>query len=290
MPDSPRNASVLVVDDDPHIAEVLDFALTAAGYGTLLESSGEGALIAAKEKNPDLIILDINLPGLDGLYVCRKIREFSSVPIIFLSARDEELDRVMGLTLGGDDYVVKPFSPRELIARVEAVLRRPKSLFSGQASNKDSSSSSSPSSQSAPKSSPSSPSSQSSPSSSSPLSSGKDSQNPLKSQDNAELPLSLSIGPLTLDFESHKAFYGNAEVSLTATEFKILRTLAQRPKKVFGRDELLTLVSPNVIVGDRTVDSHILHIRKKFQKAGGEVVFTQHGIGYSLSPGLLKKD
>ncbi|MDR2349206.1 MAG: response regulator transcription factor [Deltaproteobacteria bacterium] len=238
MTESPAKATVLAVDDDPHIAEVLEFALTAAGYEVILESTGERAMEVARTASPNLIILDINLPGLDGLHVCRKLRESSRVPIIFLSARDDEVDRVMGLTLGGDDYVTKPFSPRELVARVEAVLRRP-----GAMTREDPAA----------------------------LSEGSP-------------PTTLRVGHLTLDLESFEARFKDVHVPLTATEFRILKALAKRPKKVFGRDEILNLISPNVNVGDRTVDSHILHIRKKFQKAGGEVILTQHGLGYSLAP------
>ncbi|MDR1677118.1 MAG: response regulator, partial [Deltaproteobacteria bacterium] len=110
--------TVMVVDDDPHISEVVEFALTAAGHKVITAFEAETALNIFRETKIDLAIVDINLPGKDGLWLCRTIRESSQLPIIFLSARDEELDRVMGLTIGGDDYVTKPFSPRELTARV----------------------------------------------------------------------------------------------------------------------------------------------------------------------------
>lgn len=115
---------ILVVDDDPHIREVLKIALDRAGFATAHASDGQAALRMAAQLAPDLIVLDIGLPEMDGLEVCRRLRRTSDVPILFLSARDDELDRVLGLELGADDYVTKPFSPRELVARVKAVLKR----------------------------------------------------------------------------------------------------------------------------------------------------------------------
>jgi two-component system, OmpR family, response regulator len=117
-------SEILVVDDDGHIREVLRFALERAGHRVREASDGRAALQAANQRMPDLIVLDIVMPEADGLATCRELRKHSRVPIIFLSSRDEELDRVLGLELGGDDYISKPFSPRELVARVSAVLRR----------------------------------------------------------------------------------------------------------------------------------------------------------------------
>ena len=116
--------SVLVVDDDPHISEVVCYALRQAGYKTFAAANGEAALAQFSALKPDLVVLDILMPELDGLEVCRRIRRQASTPIIFLSSKDEEIDRVVGLELGADDYVVKPFSPRELVARVRTNLRR----------------------------------------------------------------------------------------------------------------------------------------------------------------------
>jgi two-component system OmpR family response regulator len=119
-----RMAQVLVVDDDPHIRQLLVFALEKAGLSTREAEDGEQALAAVEQGQPDLVILDINMPRLDGLEVCRRLRARGDVPILFLSSRDDEIDRVLGIELGGDDYVVKPFSPREVTARVQAILRR----------------------------------------------------------------------------------------------------------------------------------------------------------------------
>jgi two-component system OmpR family response regulator len=120
----PMPRSVLVVDDDPHIRQLLVFALEKAGLATAEAADGEAAIAAVAASRPDLIILDINMPRMDGLEVCRRLRATSEVPVLFLSSRDDEIDRIIGIELGADDYVTKPFSPREVVARVQAVLRR----------------------------------------------------------------------------------------------------------------------------------------------------------------------
>lgn len=116
--------TVLVVDDDPHIRDLLTFALGKAGLATREAGDGEAALAAIAERAPDLVILDINMPRMDGIEVCRRIRAQGQLPVLFLSSRDDEIDRILGIELGADDYVVKPFSPREVVARVAAILRR----------------------------------------------------------------------------------------------------------------------------------------------------------------------
>ncbi|TGV91487.1 response regulator, partial [Mesorhizobium sp. M2D.F.Ca.ET.145.01.1.1] len=115
---------ILVADDDPHIREVICFALEKAGMKTAAVADGAAALQAIERRTPDLVVLDIGMPEMDGLEVCRRLRHTSDVPVLFLSARDEEIDRILGLEMGGDDYVTKPFSPRELVARVNVILRR----------------------------------------------------------------------------------------------------------------------------------------------------------------------
>ncbi len=116
--------TVLVVDDDPHIRDVICFALEKAGMTARTAADGAQAMALFSEQSPDIVILDIGLPEIDGLEVCRRIRKSSDVPILFLSARDDEIDRILGLEIGGDDYVTKPFSPRELVARVGVILKR----------------------------------------------------------------------------------------------------------------------------------------------------------------------
>src|SRR4051812_31225486 len=115
---------VLVVEDDPRITDVLDYALKAEGYEVQTAQRGREGIEIAKGSSPDLIVLDVGLPDIDGFEVCRSVRMFSNVPIIFLTSRSDEIDRVVGLEIGGDDYVVKPFSPRELLARIKAIRRR----------------------------------------------------------------------------------------------------------------------------------------------------------------------
>ena len=115
---------ILVVDDDPHLREVLTYALSRQGWAVTEAADGAQALAIVQRQAPDLLVLDVVMPELDGIETCRRIRTFSSVPIVFLSSRDEELDRILGLEMGGDDYLTKPFSPRELCSRIKAVLRR----------------------------------------------------------------------------------------------------------------------------------------------------------------------
>jgi two-component system OmpR family response regulator len=220
---------ILIVDDEPHIRDVLRFALSREGFAVVEAEDGAQGLALALAEAPDLIVLDIMMPELDGTEMCRRLRRDSRVPIIFLSSRDDEIDRILGLELGGDDYVAKPFSPRELVARVKAVLRR------GVAP-------------------------------------------PV-----AATP-ALKHGQLQLDIESFRVFWAGAEVVLTVTEFALLRTLVERPGKVFSRDALMDgAYALDHYVSDRTVDSHIRRIRAKFQALGGAPVETVHGLGYKLS-------
>jgi two-component system OmpR family response regulator len=220
---------VLVVDDDAHIRDVVCFALRRAGYQPLQAPNGLAALDAAAREQPSLVILDILMPELDGTAVCTRLRTTSDVPVIFLTSKDDEVDRVLGLELGADDYVVKPFSPRELVARVKAVLRR-----RGTAVEPDN--------------------------------------------------RSLVRGKLVVDLEAHVALWEGTEVSLTAMEFALLKVIAAQPRRAFTRDNLMTAAYPNSrFVSDRTIDSHIRHIRSKFEAAGGDPIETVHGVGYKLA-------
>jgi two-component system, OmpR family, response regulator len=224
--------NILIVDDDPHIRDVAIFALEKAGMVTCSASNGNEALQVFRNRQPNLLILDINMPEMNGFDVCRELRKISDVPILFLSSRDDEIDRVVGLEIGGDDYVTKPFSPRELTARVQAILKRTQRAATPIQSNR------------------------------------------------------LSHGKLTLDSESHSAKWSETSVILTATEFSIVCGMLKKPERVWMRDDIITLAhGDNIYISDRTVDSHIRHIRDKFLRAGGEnVIETVRGIGYKLGP------
>ncbi|CAO3432181.1 response regulator transcription factor [Azospirillum endophyticum] len=229
---------ILLIDDDPHIRDIVRFALARDGFAVIEAEDGVRGIAMAQDETPDLILLDITMPELDGTEVCRRLRRDSRVPIIFLSSRDDEIDRILGLELGGDDYVTKPFSPRELVARVKAVLRRI-----------------APEPEPAPEPAP-----------------------PMAT------PHRIRHNRLSLDTESVLAFWDDAEVVLTATEFGLLRTLAERPGKVFSRDALMDgAYATERYVADRTVDSHIRRVRAKFLALGGSPIETVHGLGYKLS-------
>jgi two-component system OmpR family response regulator len=225
---------ILVVDDDPHIREVISFALEKAGMRVVQAHDGVQALQCFAESPSDLIVLDINMPEMDGLECCREIRKHSDVPILFLSSRDDEIDRILGLEIGGDDYVTKPFSPRELVARINVILKRTR-------------------------------------------------QKPANNSEE-KTAAELQHGKLRLNQEQHAVWWNDTALSLTATEFSILALFLAQPKRVFSRDVIMdTAYQNNVYVSDRTIDSHIRHIRQKFSGAGCDsVIETQHGVGYKL--------
>ncbi len=226
-----NDALLLIVDDEPHIRDIVRFAAEKAGYRCEEVGDGQAALEAAARLQPDLIVLDIKMPKMSGLEVCRALRAESETPIIFLTSNDEEIDRILGLEMGGDDYVTKPFSPRELVSRIGAVLRRSR------------------------------------PSTPAP----------------ASTTTTLQHGALALDEERFEARWRGAVLTLTVTEFGLLATLLRRPGKVFSRDELMDrMYRFDNHVCDRTVDSHVRRVRRKF--ADGEVVETVHGMGYRLGP------
>lgn len=224
--------TVLLVDDDPHIREVLAFAFDKAGIATREAADGEEALSRVAESAPDLVVLDINMPRMDGLEVCRRLRAVGDLPILFLSSRDDEIDRVLGIELGGDDYVVKPFSPREVVARASAILRRsaPRAPASPTASH--------------------------------------------------------AHGGLAIDAEGWTARWRDAAVDLTVTEFALLKALASAPARIFTRDQLIDqLHGPRFAVTDRTIDSHVRNVRRKFAEAGcHDLIETRSGVGYRLGP------
>jgi two-component system OmpR family response regulator len=224
-------ARILVVDDDPHIREVMRFALEKAGHHVSEAHDGSVAFELITKNEFDLVVLDIVMPEDDGLTLCRKIRATSSrLPIIMVSSRDDELDRVLGLELGADDYLTKPFSPRELSARVAAVLRR--TLPGAPAA--------------------------------------------------APGPL-LERGGVVLDVGRHTCQVNGQELSLTVTEFELLRALLESPGRVLSRAQLVELAyGPGHYISDRTVDSHVRRLRAKLGEAAS-LVETVYGVGYRLS-------
>ncbi len=222
-------AQILVVDDDRHIREVVRFAMEAAGHQVLEAADGRAALKRFRSQAPDVIILDIVMPEEDGLEVCRKIRAESEVPILFLSSRDDELDRILGLELGADDYVSKPFSPRELVARVKAMLRR------------------------------------------------------LHAQIRSQEEEILCLGALSMDLSQHRCRWEGQELSLTATEFNLLLLLLRTPGRAYSRSEMVDRAwGPGYHITDRTIDSHIRRIRKKFAVLRADPIETVYGVGYRL--------
>jgi two-component system, OmpR family, response regulator len=226
--DTLMQKNIMIVDDDQHIREVLQFALEKAGFKVESAVNGKEALDKFASRAFDCVVLDIAMPEMDGLEVCRQIRKTSETPILFLSSRDEEIDRIIGFEIGGDDYVTKPFSPRELVARLQAILKR---------------------------------------TSSKPQASVK----------------TLQKGALKVDIESYTAYWYEKPVTLTATEFSLLAILLKHPDKVYNRDELMDGAYQDIIVSDRTIDSHIRRIRQKFADDNADnIIETMHGIGYKL--------
>jgi len=229
------NKKILIVDDDPHIREVICFALKKANFISIEAENGVHALQQVVDSKPDLLILDIEMPEMDGIEVCKKIRQDSMLPIFFLSSYDEEYDRVLGLELGADDYISKPFSPRELVARVKALFRRLDTKLE-------------------------------------PI------INPLIDK------AIYQQGLLNLNSHTHCVTWHNQEIVLTAIEFEILKTLLQTPGRVYSRNALMDQAyKGNVVVSDRTIDSHLRKIRNKFKILGATPIETVHSIGYKLN-------
>jgi two-component system response regulator ChvI len=227
---------IALVDDDRNILTSVSIALQQEGFVTRVYADPSAALKAIGDNPPDLGVFDIKMPGMDGMELLRRVRESSSVPVIFLTSKDDELDEALGLAMGADDYITKPFSQRLLIARIRAILRR-QDLERGEATS---------------------------------------------SADEAE-PAKLERGRLTMDPARHKVFWDGRLVSLTVTEFLILEALAQRPGVVKTRNQLLDIAySDDVYVDDRTIDSHIKRIRRKFRAVDPafDSIDTLYGVGY----------
>jgi two-component system response regulator ChvI len=228
------SASIALVDDDRNILTSVSIALQAEGFSVRIYSDGEAALKAFADNAPDLVVLDIKMPKIDGMEVLRRLREKSKIPVIFLTSKDDELDEALGLAMGADDYIAKPFSLRLLIARIRAILRR----------------------------------------------TDAGGTNTTEEAPPAER---LVRGRLDMDPARHKVRWDGEEVVLTVTEFMILEALAQRPGFVKSRDQLMDAAyHDDVYVDDRTIDSHIKRLRRKFRQVDHEfkAIETLYGVGY----------
>lgn len=245
---------ILVVDDDPHLRDVVVYTLQREGFVVVSAADGQVALDRFEQDGPfDLVVLDILMPEIDGLEVCRRLRARSRTPIVFLSSRDEEVDKIVGLEIGGDDYVCKPFSPKELAARVRAVLRRAEMVAA--------------------------PPMTAAPVPHVPVGGG---QPPGALPADAPAPV-LRAGPIVLDPARHEVHCSGAPLRLTVTEFGILALLMQQPGRVFTRTRLMeNAYTYDNLITERTIDTHVKRIRKKFRDVGHDPVETVHGLGYKL--------
>ena len=239
-------AMILVVEDEADMNNLIRTHLEAEGHTIVQAFDGPSALALVEQRTPDLVILDWMLPGLDGLAVCRRIRQDHLMPILMLTARAEEIDRVLGLEVGADDYVVKPFGIRELMARVRALLRRVELDSLGTPAPADAAS---PAAQSA-----------------------------------ADIAPGIIIrGPLRVNQEGHSATLDGADLDLTPKEFDLLVLLSGHPGRAFSREFLLTNIWGYAYDGfDRTVDTHIVRLRKKLGPLGEKIV-TVWGVGYRFT-------
>ncbi len=238
MPPPPK--TIALVDDDRNILVSVSMALEAEGFAVKTFNDGVEALKGLTATPPDLAVLDIKMPRMDGMELLNRLRKQSQLPIIFLTSKDDEVDEVLGLRLGADDYITKPFSQRLLIERIRALLRRRE--LADQANGK-----AAPAVSAAPGGQP------------------------------------ITRGELVLDPARHVCSWKGVELSLTVTEFLLLQALAQRPGLVKSRDNLMDAAyGDNIYVDDRTIDSHIKRLRKKFRVVDGEFaqIETLYGLGY----------
>lgn len=227
-------ATIALVDDDRNILTSLSIALQAEGFATRVYSDGEAALKAFADNPPDLAVCDIKMPRMDGIELLRRLRERSSLPLIFLTSKTDELDEALGLAMGADDYIAKPFSQRLLIARIKAILRRTELV-----------------------------------------------KNELQQTETPSEP--MVRGRLAMDPARHRVQWDGKDVTLTVTEFLILEALATRPGVVKSRNQLMdTAYQDDIYVDDRTIDSHIKRLRRKFREVDPQfnAIDTLYGAGY----------
>ncbi|MBA3307561.1 MAG: response regulator transcription factor [Chloroflexi bacterium] len=229
------SATILVVEDEFAVARGVQYALQQEGYQVSVARSGEEGLEFATQQAPDLILLDVRLPGMDGFEMLRRLRATGSkAPVLMLTARDEEVDKVIGLELGADDYLTKPFGLRELMSRIKALLRRAYGDLADAAGGR-----------------------------------------------------LIRHRDLVIDLERRRVQRGQQRVSLTATEFEILRYLASKPGRVFSRRELLELVRDYEALDqdEKTINVHVSHLREKLEDDPVDPVFilTIRGAGYAFA-------
>ena len=225
----------MIVEDEPAVARGVQVALEREGYTVNVQTTGEDALAALVPTAPDLVVLDVRLPGIDGFEVLRQLRRESRAPVLFLTARSDEVDKVVGLEMGADDYLVKPFSVRELLSRIRALLRRAYGELA-----------------------------------------------------DTQTGRTLRRGDLVIDLERRRVTRGDEKISLTTTEFDLLRHLAARPGRVYTRSQLLELVrdyDDALEQDERTINVHISHIRDKIEPdpAQPRYIRTVRGVGYAFS-------
>lgn len=229
-------ANITLVDDDENIVASVSLALESLGHTVKAYYDGASGLAALEAEPPDLAILDVKMPRMDGMEVLRRLRQTSEAPVIILTSKDEEIDEILGFNLGADDYIHKPFSQRLLLERVKAVLRR----------------------------------------------AGVEGEEPPAGEAAAQSK-ALKRGKLTLDPARHDCLWDGKPVRLTVTEFLLLQSLAQRPGFVKSRDNLMDAAyDDQVYVDDRTIDSHIKRMRKKFRQVDNtfDAIETLYGVGY----------
>lgn len=250
--------TILIIEDEANITEVLRLYLEQANFTVLSAGDGVAGLEMHAREHPDLVILDLMLPALDGMEVCRRIRAWADTPILMLTARQAEDDRITGLELGADDYLVKPFSPREVVSRVKAILRR---TSHGSAALSDQAST--PGSRN--------------------MTIGNST-----SRNNVTPEETLRFGKLSINIPARGVHVDGQSVSLTAKEFDLLVTLTSSPERVFTRETLLDKIWGYTFLGDgRTVDVHIGTLRKKLEAAGldaANFIKTVWGVGYKFAP------
>jgi two-component system, OmpR family, response regulator ChvI len=230
--------TIALVDDDRNILTSVSIGLQAEGFATRVYTDGEAALKALTENPPDLAVFDIKMPRMSGLELLEKLRKTSTLPVIFLTSKDEEIDEALGLEAGADDYITKPFSQQLLVARIRAILRRTE-LVRGEVAG----------------------------------------------ESNPERPDLIRRGRLEMDPLRHLVSWSGKAVSLTVTEFLLLEALAVRPGVVKTRNQLMDAAySDDVFVDDRTIDSHIKRLRRKFRAVDPTfgAIETLYGAGYSF--------